>query len=330
MSDALDIHADIRLARTPGAAFYGDEETHERLVRGVFDGSWQLLDEACPGPAEGSGVRAGWGDERLWVSREGGRLVGCSDVCTHRGHPLEMRKGELRCGYHGRRYELGGRCKGQPGMEGCEGFPGEEDRLLEWQCAEWGPLVWGALEPGMGFGEALTGLDAVGSALDLEGLVRDPAGDRVHEVAASWVLYVENYLEGLHVPFVHPGLAGALELSQYSTRLLERGVMQVGRDGGKGPELVLPEGHVDGGEGPVAALYLWCFPNLMLNVYPWGLSVNQVEPAGPGRCRVRYMRFVSRPELLGQGAGAELDQVELEDQRVVEAVQGRMASRGRV
>ncbi|MGK0220764.1 MAG: choline monooxygenase, partial [Planctomycetota bacterium] len=50
----------------------------------------------------------------------------------------------------------------------------------------------------------------------------------------------------------------------------------------------------------------------------------------PGRCRVRYMRFVSRPELLGQGAGAELDQVELEDQRVVEAVQGRMASRGRV
>ena len=30
----------------------------------------------------------------------------------------------------------------------------------------------------------------------------------------------------------------------------------------------------------VAAFYFWLFPNLMLNFYPWGLSMNVVNPLG--------------------------------------------------
>src|SRR6185295_3314379 len=32
-------------------------------------------------------------------------------------------------------------------------------------------------------------------------------------------------------------------------------------------------------KGAVAARYWWVFPNLMLNFYPWGLSLNVVEPS---------------------------------------------------
>ena len=37
----------------------------------------------------------------------------------------------------------------------------------------------------------------------------------------------------------------------------------------------------------VVADYLWLYPNLMVNGYAWGISVNLVEPIGVGRCRIR-------------------------------------------
>ena len=39
----------------------------------------------------------------------------------------------------------------------------------------------------------------------------------------------------------------------------------------------LPPGHPDEGQA-IAAYYLWLFPNMMFNFYPWGLSVNIVIP----------------------------------------------------
>ncbi|MEL6713286.1 MAG: SRPBCC family protein, partial [Planctomycetota bacterium] len=79
--------------------------------------------------------------------------------------------------------------------------------------------------------------------------------------------------------------------------------------------------------GGLVAEYLWLHPNLMVNVYVWGISVNVVEPTGVGRCRVRYLRWVARPELVGEGVGGGLDEVELEDQEVVVSVQRGLRSR---
>ena len=80
-------------------------------------------------------------------------------------------------------------------------------------------------------------------------------------------------------------------------------------------------------EDGLVAEYLWLYPNLMVNVYTWGISVNLVEPTGPGRCRVRYLRWVARPALVETGVGSGLDQVELEDQAVVHSVQKGVRSR---
>ena len=65
----------------------------------------------------------------------------------------------------------------------------------------------------------------------------------------------------------------------------------------------------------------------MINVYPWGLSINVVEPVTCSKTRVRFLPYVWRPELREQGAGAGLDRVELEDEAVVEAVQIGVRSR---
>ena len=80
-------------------------------------------------------------------------------------------------------------------------------------------------------------------------------------------------------------------------------------------------------EGEPAAHYFWLFPNLMLNFYPWGLSVNLVRPTAVDWTRVTYLKYVADPDKLDDGAGADLDTVEREDQAIVEAVQRGVASR---
>ena len=92
------------------------------------------------------------------------------------------------------------------------------------------------------------------------------------------------------------------------------------------PALELPDDHPAAGE-QVAAYYLWIAPGTMLNVYPWGLSLNRVVPEGPTRTRVEYRRFLRDASLLGMGAGGDLDQVEREDQAIVRAVQRGVRSR---
>jgi choline monooxygenase len=69
------------------------------------------------------------------------------------------------------------------------------------------------------------------------------------------------------------------------------------------------------------------FPNLMLNFYPWGLSVNQVLPLGPAKTRVVFASYVADAALLGRGAGGALDPVEMEDEAAVLSVQRGVRSR---
>jgi choline monooxygenase len=154
----------------------------------------------------------------------------------------------------------------------------------------------------------------------------DDSRSRSFEFDAHWALYVENYLEGLHIPFVHPALNQALDMSNYRYELGTASVLQLAlaRDGETAFEP--PPGHRDHGLR-VAAWYWWLWPNLMLNVYPWGLSVNLVMPLSPTRTRVIFRSFVADAALLGQGAGGALDPVEMEDEAAVLAVQRGIRSR---
>lgn len=132
-----------------------------------------------------------------------------------------------------------------------------------------------------------------------------------YEVAAHWALYCENYLEGFHIPFVHHGLNEEIEYGNYTTETFGFSSLQTAFDR----------------EGKVAALYFFIFPNLMFNFYPWGISVNIVKPLRKDRTKVSYLTFVNDDSKLRMGAGADLETVELEDQKVVESVQKGINSR---
>jgi choline monooxygenase len=65
----------------------------------------------------------------------------------------------------------------------------------------------------------------------------------------------------------------------------------------------------------------------MFNIYPWGISINIVKPLAPDRTKVSFLSYVWDASRLGQGASAELDRVEREDETVVESVQKGVSSR---
>ena len=72
---------------------------------------------------------------------------------------------------------------------------------------------------------------------------------------------------------------------------------------------------------------------MMFNFYPWGISANIVRPVSPSKTVVEFLTYVRDETLMGTGAGADLHEVETEDEAVVESVQkgirSRFYSRGR-
>jgi choline monooxygenase len=152
-----------------------------------------------------------------------------------------------------------------------------------------------------------------------------PGRARDYTFDAHWALYVENYLEGLHIPFLHAGLAAAIGWDAYRYEGFEGGTLQWAPARAGEAAFEPPPGHPEHGQR-VGAWYFWRWPNLMLNFYPWGLSLNVVEPLSPTRTRVRFRSYVREEALLGEGAGGALDTVEQEDEAAVVAVQRALRS----
>lgn len=338
------IHPDIARASTLPGPFYTDPRVHEAVVERAFAGSWQWVGDAghlrAPGHVAPVTLLPGSLDEPLVLARGDDDTLRClSNVCTHRGALVVEGEGHvrhLRCRYHGRRFGLDGCLLHMPEFEGVEGFPSADDDLPRLPLESWGPLLFATLDrnaaPRIPWStpEGTGWIDPVRARTEFlpwEAFRFDPSTSRDYLLEANWALYVDNYLEEFHIPYIHGGsLSGALDYEAYRTERFAWGNLQLGVARGDDPVFDLPADHPEAGER-VAAFYFWLFPNLMLNVYPWGLSLNVVEPLGPTRTRVRFRSYLWRPELRAAGAGSALHRVEMEDEEIVESVQQGVRSR---
>jgi len=328
------VHPDIRQAETLPGSFYRREDVFDALLEKAFARSWQWLGDARSLVSRDGSVTPvtllpGSVDEPLLLVREGEEVRCLSNVCTHRGNLLVHAPGQPRqlvCGYHGRRFGLDGRFKSMPEFDGVAEFARPCDDLRRFGLHDWRGHLFAGLDPACGAEEVFAAMDERVGFLPVEQFRHDPARDRSFMVAAHWALYCDNYLEGFHIPFVHQDLNAVVDYDRYRTVLFEHGNLQVAEARSGEEAFDLPEGHVDHGKA-IAAYYFWIFPNMMFNFYPWGLSVNLVEPLTRDRTGVRFRSYVHSPERLGLGAGGDLDQVEHEDEEVVESVQRGIRSR---
>lgn len=325
---------DISAARTLPGSFYTDSSVFEQSKEKVFARSWQFITEveSCkvPGQVHPFTLLEGLLDEPLLFTRDSDDQLHClSNVCTHRANLVCEGAGvlsSLRCRYHGRRFKLDGRMSFMPQFEGVANFPSEDDDLPKAPFGLWRKWLFSSCSPRVSLIQFLADVDRRVGHLPLEQFVHDPSGVREYLVKGHWALYVDNYLEGFHIPYIHSALNSTLDYGSYRTEVFEWGNLQVGAAADSEEVFDLPAGHPNTGER-IAAFYYWLYPNLMLNFYPWGLSVNVVRPLAPDRTKVTFLPYVWDEGKRQQGAGAALDRVEREDEAVVEMVQKGLRSR---
>lgn len=333
---ALDSYDDVRaeLVRysplprahtVPSAWFF--EPRFERLDRdAVFSRTWQAVGQVGELPAAGCWITTEVAGEPIIVVRGTDDVLrGFFNVCRHRGGPLATDAGcgrVLKCGYHGWTYTLEGMLRGVPQWDRVELFDRRDYGLLPVRVETWQGLVFVNLDAGASpLSSTFEGLEVRTAPLGLSALRH--AARTSYEVRANWKVYVENFLEGYHVPIVHPELLRLYDYTRYETDVHREFTLQ--------SSPLAPTDHPyapGGGE----ALYYCVFPNFMLNILPGRLQTNVVVPTGPESCRVIFDYYYDDVESEAGCARAAddmafADEVQAEDIGICERVQRGLASR---
>ena len=326
----MDFSVDERLARaaTLPAPLYTDPAVLAVEKNRIFGASWQLVGRADQVSRPGDFFTARVADEEVLVVRgEDERLRALSNVCRHRAGPVASGAGScrsLRCGYHGWTYGLDGQLLAAPELEGVENFRREDVRLPEFPVATWIGLVFANLDakaPALA-----AALDDLAGRLEGSGLGSMRfAFRREWTLDCNWKVYVDNYLEGYHIPVVHSSLMAELDYGAYRTETFGSHVLQVSPIKVKG-------GRLRTGSAGGEAAYWWIWPNLMLNVYPDNFSTNLIVPLGEERTMTVFEWFFREPDRPGvrarvQETVAFSDEIQVEDIAICEAVQRGLRSK---
>lgn len=317
----FDINPDIEYAETLASEFYTSEKYFHESKEKIFARSWHFLgktDEVKN--IKPFTILENFLDEPVLLTKRNEKINCLSNVCTHRGKILiesESEANGIRCGYHGRRFDPDGKFLSMPEFETAKNFPSEKDDLPKVPFEIWNGFLFVSPNPFASLENLFSGADVFLKEIHFEKLQFSSAKD--YTVKAHWALYCENYLEGFHIPFVHKALNETIDYGSYETKLFRYSNLQIG--------YAKNDDDTFDFDKRIAAFYLFVFPNLMLNFYPWGLSVNIVKPIEKDLTRISYLTYVSDESKLNKGAGADLETVEFEDQAVVESVQKGINSR---
>ncbi len=329
------IDPDISKAKTISTDFYKDPEVFEQTKEKIFAPSWQFIKSTDyirkKGDAYPFTLLENFLDEPLVLTRSDENTIYClSNTCTHRGNIVAEEKCNVphfRCRYHGRQFGLDGKFISMPEFKEVKDFPSAEDDLRQASLYQWSNWLFASLNPTAPAEKYLGEMMNRISWLPLDKFTFRPEMTNHYHLNAHWALYCENYLEGFHIPFVHEGLNTVIDYGSYTTELFRYSNLQLGAAREKKePVFDIPASSPDHGKN-IAAYYFFVFPNMMFNFYPWGLSVNLVQPMAIDKTKVTFYYYVWNESKMNKGAAADLEKVEFEDEAVVHSVQKGIQSR---
>ena len=319
---------DLAHALTPHAAFYLDPAGFAAEADRVFARSWQLVGHLKQLATPGDFFTTQVGHESLLLINDAGTLRGFFNVCRHRAGPIAYGCGHasrLVCRYHGWTYDLAGQLLRAPEMEGVADFDARTVHLQPVAVHAFGPLLFAALHATTpGFADYHAGLTAECAPLELTRMRH--VLTREYAMAVNWKTYVDNFLEGYHIPLVHPALNRELDYRAYRTQLAPRRVLQFA-------PVQTASASVYGSTSDGHALYYWLYPNIMLNIYEGQLQTNVVIPVDIDHTIVRFDWYACDPlpnperDQRFRTLLAFSEQVQAEDSQICEAVQRNFSSR---
>jgi choline monooxygenase len=340
----LDVNEQIECAHTLASGFYTDPAVLNIERARIFRRTWQLVGTLSQGCGEANGAKRTIADPESFFTADAagepivvvrdqqGTLRAFSNVCRHRAGPIALASGcksVLRCAYHGWTYTLDGRLIGTPDVEGVEFFDRSTMGMVPLQLETWERFIFVNFdrdaEP---LATYLGGIPEQVRGFQFEGL--QFAERRDYVIDCNWKVYVDNYLEGYHIPIAHPGLMREIDYAGYRTDTFRYHSQQFApiramKPGEGGERFYAP------GASPQEALYFWIFPNLMVNIYPDNISTNLIVPLSHDKTLTIFEWFFhdlasEKVQERAKKAIAFSDEVQREDVGLCENVQRGLRS----
>lgn len=344
MQNRLDVHPQLECAETLASRYYTDPEVLSLEKERIFCRTWQLvgtLNQSC-GEVHGKKRTISdpesfftfdlFGEPIVVVRDAAGVLRAFSNVCRHRAGPIAQACGSRKvfnCAYHGWTYTLDGRLIGTPEVEGMEFFDRSTMGMVPLRCETWEQLIFvNFAAEGPSLAEYLGNIPELCRAFSFAELGFVERRDYI--INCNWKVYIDNFLEGYHIPIVHPGLMKEIDYPRYRCETFRYHSQQ------HGPvkEMKPAEAHervYQPGEGLKEALYFWIFPNMMLNFYPDNLQTNVILPLSHDKTLTIFEWYFhhagsQKPRERAPRAIAFSETVQQEDIQICEAVQRGLQS----
>ena len=328
----ISINKDISIAQTMPSNYYLCDDYFNLTLENVFSRSWQLLIDKKSLLFKINPITflKDTYNEPLLIIKNLDKITSISNVCTHRGNLLcsiGSNNSNIQCKYHGRTFNLDGKINKYPGFSGVKNFPDKTDNLTKIEPLIWKNFIFLSLTtPQYNFKDIFNDIESRLGWYPFDELEYNEDSSDSWIINANWALYCENYLEGFHVPFIHKGLNSDIELGTYQTVLLENGVLQYTHSKKIKDRLKIPEEYKNY-KSDIYAYYYWLFPNIMLNFYSWGLSINIIEPIDKERTRIKFLSYPIKDNKQPSNSASSVAKVECEDQEIVLNVQKGLKSK---
>jgi choline monooxygenase len=327
----LDVNEQIECAHTLASRFYTDPAILAVERARIFQRTWQLVGTLSQSCGEIAGLSRTISDPESYFTAEvagepiivvrdkQGTLRAFSNVCRHRAGPIALGSGckhVLRCQYHGWTYTLEGKLIGTPDTDGVELFDRSTMGMVPLRVETWEQFIFVNFDTAAPpLADFLGQIPQQAAGFEFAGL--QFAERRDYVIDCNWKVYVDNYLEGYHIPIAHPGLMKELDYANYRTDTFRYHSQQFApiramHDGDSGERFYKP------GSGLQEALYFWIFPNLMLNIYPDNISTNLIVPLSQDKTLTIFewffhdVKFQANQERIAR-AIAFSDEVQQED-----------------
>ncbi len=220
--------------------------------------------------------------------------------CPHNFYPIKLSSDSTRskynqCAQHGLIVDTRGKFVSHPEFS----KPTEEERALlsltEYPLQEWEKLFFICRgKPIIPFEDLMREVGESIALMPLDQFEFIPMKNQFRTLDGNWKLHAGNYMDSLHIKHIHKapgGLYDAVEMDSYTTEINRfsslQWVLAKNPDHGFDPELLPPRFHHP--RKRVFALWWFIFPNLTLNFYPWGLSINVYEPHPENPRKVNFL-----------------------------------------
>ena len=308
----------LEQAVTLPAELYRGAQAFDLDKDAIFLRSWQCIGHVSQFKKNGDViVTEVVGKPVVIVKDHDGCLKAYYNVCKHRAGPLVLNNGNINvfsCKYHGWTYRLNGELRTAPEMSDTPNFSACDIHLDNVNIDTWQGFVFINLSNNpLPLSRYFSGIDSIIQPIKLTEMQFHHRDE--YKVNCNWKVYMDNYLEGYHLPHVHPGLNKLLDYKSYTTELFDWYSYQQS-----------PLENINNFYGEGSAHYFCVYPNLMLNILPGRCQLNIIVPTAPNQCKVLfdyyYTDLASEKTLsMIKQDLAFSDEVQDEDIRICEQVQ---------